>query len=102
MLEGCPDPPNTRQLFESSTIKTIFGFRFRFFVSDIIRGVGFWPFWLGLPGTGPKPLNGSISLKFVLGTRLESESLERLIDFLGFRLPTLWPKNNKLINESPN
>jgi len=25
-------------------------------VGDITSGVGFWPFWLGLPGLGPQPL----------------------------------------------
>jgi len=33
--------------------KTFFGFGFLFFVSDIISEVGFWPFWLMLPGLGP-------------------------------------------------
>jgi len=34
-------------------MKTIFCFGFRFFVSDIISEVGFWPFWLMLPAQGP-------------------------------------------------
>jgi len=29
------------------------GFGFRFFVSNVISGVGFWPFCLRLPGLGP-------------------------------------------------
>jgi len=45
-------------------------------VSDVISGVGFRPFWLRLPGPGPKPLDGSILLKFLLETRLESEYFE--------------------------
>jgi len=32
--------------------KYFFILRFRFFVSDIISEVGFWPFWLMLPGLG--------------------------------------------------
>jgi len=27
-------------------------FWFRFFVGDVISGVGFWAFWLRLPGPG--------------------------------------------------
>jgi len=34
-------------------------------------------------------LDGNISLKFLLETRLESESFEPLIDFLGFRVQKL-------------
>jgi len=30
--------------------------------------------------------------------RLQSESFEHFIDFLGFRVQMLWPKNNKLTN----
>jgi len=42
-------------------------------------------------------LDGSISLKFSLEIRLESESFETLINFLMFLLQKLWPKINKLI-----
>ena len=37
----------------------------------------------------PQPLYGSISLKFSLETRLESESFEPLIDFLAFLVQKL-------------
>ena len=49
--------------------------------------------------TWPKvqPLDGSISLKFSLEARLESESFEPLINFLAFLVQKL-SKNNKLIN----
>jgi len=33
--------------------KKMFGFGFRFFVDDIISGVGFWPFWLRLQYLAP-------------------------------------------------
>jgi len=33
-------------------------------VGDVINKVGFWPFWLGLSGTGRKPLDGNILLKY--------------------------------------
>jgi len=42
-----------------------------FFVSDVISGGHWWP---TSPGPGHQPLNGSISLKFLLETRLQSES----------------------------
>jgi len=45
-----------------------------------------------------QPLGQSVSLKFSLETRLESESFERLIDFLAFLGQKLWSQTNKLIN----
>jgi len=42
---------------------------FGFFMSDIISGGPSWP---TLPGPGHQPLGGSISLKFLLETRLQS------------------------------
>jgi len=45
-----------------------------------------------------QPLGESVSLKFSLETRLESESIEPLIDFLAFLVQNLWFKINKLIN----
>jgi len=53
-------------------------------VSVVISEVDFGPFWLMLPGLGPKLLDGSISLKFSLETRLEYKSFEPLINFLAF------------------
>jgi len=52
-------------------------------VVDVISGVGFTPFWLGIPGPWPQPQEGSIFLAFLVETRLKSESLELLIGFLG-------------------
>jgi len=43
-------------------------------------------------------LGQSVSLKFSLETRLESESYEPLIDFPVFLVQKLWSKINKLIN----
>jgi len=51
---------------------------------------------VALPGA--QPLNQSVSLKFSLESRLESESFEPLIDFLAFLIQKLWSKINKLIN----
>jgi len=45
-----------------------------------------------------QPLGQSVSLKFSLETRLESESFEPLIDFLAFLVQKLSLKINKLIN----
>ena len=47
---------------------------------------GFKPPWPTSPGPGPKRLDGSISLKFLLETRLQSESFDTLDDLLGFRV----------------
>ena len=42
----------------------------------------FRPPWPTLPGPVCQPLGGSISLKFLLETRLESESFDTLDDLL--------------------
>jgi len=57
-------------------------------VSDVIGG-GLRPPWLTSPGPGPKPLDGSILLKFLFETRLQSESFDTLDDLLGFRVEKL-------------
>jgi len=41
------------------------------------------------PGPMPTQLDGSISLKFLLETRLQSESFDTLKDLLGFRVQRL-------------
>ena len=46
----------------------------------------FRPPWPTLPGPGRQLLGGSISLKFLLETRLQSESFDTLDDLLGFRV----------------
>ena len=46
--------------------------------------------WPNLPGPGRHPLVGSISLKFALETRLQSESFDTLDDLLGFQVQKLW------------
>jgi len=56
----------------------------RFFVSDTISGICFRPFWSTSSGSRPKPLDGSMSLKFLLETNLKSESFNTLIDLLRF------------------
>ena len=61
----------------------------RFFVTDVISKVVLGSFWLTLPGLGPNCLAKSVSLKFSLETRLESESFEPLIHFLAFLVQKL-------------
>jgi len=56
----------------------------------------FRPFWPTSSGPRPKPLDGSISLKFLLETKLESESFDTLDNLLGFWVQKLRPKNNKI------
>jgi len=58
-------------------------------VSDVISGGTFRPPWPTLPGPGCQPLGGSISLNFLLETRLQSESFDTLDDLLEFRFQKL-------------
>jgi len=53
-------------------------------MSDIISGG-----LLGHLSPRPKLLNGSISLKFLLETKLQSESFDTLDDLLGFQVQKL-------------
>ena len=50
----------------------------------------FRPPWPTLPGPGRQLLGGSLSPKFLLETRLQSESFDTLDDLLGFRVQKLW------------
>ena len=52
----------------------------------------FRPPRLTLPGPGRQPLDGSISLKFLLETRLQSKSFDTLDDLLRFWVQKLWSK----------
>ena len=76
----------------------IFGLGFFFFLSDVISEVGFWPFWpMDVIWPRAQPLDRSVSLKFSLEARLESKSVEPLINFLAFLVQKLWYKINKLL-----
>ena len=55
-------------------------------VQDLTHFLTFRPPWPTLPGPRRQPLGGSISLKFLLETRLQSESFDTLDDLLGFRV----------------
>jgi len=50
----------------------------------------FRPPWPTLPGPGRHALGGSISLKFLQETGLQSESFDTLDDLLGFQVQKLW------------
>ena len=67
-------------------------------MSDVISKVGLWPFWLNVSWPRAQLLDGSILLKLSLETRLESEFLEPLMDFLAFLVQKLWPEINKQTN----
>jgi len=62
----------------------------------------FRPPWPTLPGPGHQPLGGSISLKFLLETRLQSESFDTLGDLLGFWVQKLWSKVVKIFDQLDN
>jgi len=55
-------------------------------------------FWLVCLRLGAQPQQGSVSVKFLLETRLESEPFEPLIAFLAFLIQKLRSKINKIIN----
>jgi len=57
----------------------------------------FWVILAHVTWPRAQPLGQSISLKFLLETRLESESFELLINFLAFLDQNVWSKKKKLI-----
>jgi len=65
------------------------------FVGDIISRVGFWPFWFQVTWPWSQPLHEFFDHKFLLETRLQSESFEPLVAILAFLVQKLWSKNNK-------
>ena len=58
-------------------------------MSDVISGGLLRLPWPTLPGPRRQLLGGSISLKFLVETRLQSESFDTLDDLLGFRVQKL-------------
>jgi len=63
-------------------------------VSDVKSEVVFLPILVQVTWPWAQPQGGSISLKFLLETKQESESFESLIGFLAFLVQKLWPTNN--------
>jgi len=73
------------------TRKKFFPWGCRFFVSDVRSGgLSGRPTWPTLPVPGRQLLDSSISLKFLLETRLQSQSFDTLDDLLWFRVQKLW------------
>jgi len=68
----------------------LFGWGMRIFCEWRHKWKTFRPPWPALPGPGRQLLDGSISLKFLLETRLQSESFDTLDDLLRFRVQKLW------------
>jgi len=80
------------------TRKKIFGWGLRIFCEWCHRWSSSWAILTHVTWPRAQPLCQSISLKFWLETRLESESFKPLIDFLAFVVRKLWSKINELIN----
>ena len=96
-----------RELFKGSngsaslvdcTQKKFFGWGCGFFVTWRHKWSSFRVILAHVAWPRAQPLGQSVSMKFSLETRLESESFEPLIDFLTFLVQKLWSKINKLIN----
>jgi len=71
------------------TRKKFFAWGMRVFCEWRHKWKTFRPPWPTLPCPGRQPLGGSISLKFLLETRLQSKSFDTLDDLLGFQVQKL-------------
>ena len=80
------------------TRKKIFWFGVRIFCGWCHKWSSFGVILAHVAWPRAQPLGQSVSLKFLLQTRLEFGSFEPLIDFLAFLVQNLWSKINKLIN----
>ena len=78
--------------------KKFFGWGMQFFCEWRHKWRTFRPPWPTSPGAGPKPLDGSISLKFSLETKLQSKSFDTMDDLLGFWVQKLWSKLIKIFD----
>jgi len=78
--------------------KNFFCLGVRFFCEWRHKWRTFRPPWPTLPGPGRQPLGGSVSLKFLLETRLQSKFFDTLDDLLGFRVQKLWCKLVKIFD----
>jgi len=98
MLESCSRAQTDWPVLVDCTRKKFFGWGLRIFCDwhhkwssfGVILGHVAWP--------RAQPLGQSVSLKFSLETRLESDSFEPLIDFLAFLVQKLGSKINISIN----
>jgi len=78
--------------------KKIFWLGLRIFCEWRYKWRTFRPPWPTSSGPGLKPLDGTISLKFLLETRLQYESFDNLDDLLRFQVQKLWSKIIKLFD----
>jgi len=78
--------------------KTFFAWGVRVFCEWRHKWKTFRPPWPTLPGPGRQLLGVSISLKFLLESRLQSESFDTLDDLLRFRVQKLWCKLVKIFD----
>ena len=101
------DAESGRELFKGSkdaasllgrTQKTFFVWGFKNFCECHHKWWTFRRPWPTSRGPWPKPLDGSISLKFLLETGLQSKSFNTLDDLLGFQVQKLWSKVNKIFD----
>jgi len=90
-------PVSTTDPVKSSKDSAFFWWGMRIFCEWRHKWRTFRPPWSTSPGSGPKLLDGSISLKFLLETRLRSESFDTLDDLLGFQVLKLWSKVIKIL-----
>ena len=97
VLESCSNPQKTQQVWVCNE-KKFFGFAFQIFCEWHHKWRCFRPFWPTSSGPRPKLLDSSISLKFLLETRLKSKSFDSLDNLLGFRVQKLLSKLNKVIS----
>jgi len=95
VLDSCSNP---QRLGKYSNVQWKKHLGFWVFCEWRHKWSSFRHFWSTSSGPGPKLLDSSILLKFLLETRLKSESFETLGDLLGFQVEKLWPKKNKIIN----
>jgi len=86
------DPVSLKRHGKSSSMhsKKIFAWGMQFFCEWCHKWRTFSLPWPTSPGPGHQQLGGSILLKFLLETRLQSESFDTLDDLLGFRVQKLW------------
>jgi len=77
--------------------KNFFGFGFRIFCEWRYKWSTLRPLWPTSPGPWSKPLNGNISLKFLLETRLK-QVFWYFGWLLGFRVQKLLSKVNPIID----
>jgi len=83
MLVNCSNPQDLASLLVRNENKKFLILGFSFFVCDVISGVGFWPFWIRLPGPRPNRKR-EVFLSIFIGNYAGIRILEPLISFLAF------------------